>query len=372
MAVALGACLAAAPAPAQTLLSSPPHAELRLDGPVRVIGPSPLMLEEPLRGEYLLTAEKPGFVVQKARLRFPEGGGPARPAGSGPFSGVSGVIRTLALPGVGQMAAGERGHGWVMLLTEAGALGMVIKSDADARHALNDYNSAYDRLQAAAGTTVTAEEQTDLEIAVRRAQYLQDDARASRRRWLVFAGLTWGYSVLDQAFLRGGLDVRTHGFDTLRVTLQPVSRTQAVLRSALVPGAGQAYAGHRGRGAWLLLFTGGLTSVALAGEHHFDRTLSEQAEAQARYDALSARTSDVDRLNSARDALQQRYSDASSARRTRTLLWAAAGTAWVLNILDAMVMDIPGADGRTAALDREGMYAQVDPGSVRLGFRRGF
>ena len=369
----LGAGPALAQSNTQTLLSYPPRAELHLDGPVKVTGTSPLLIEEPLRGYYLLTATKPGFATQRARIYFPEGGGSARPAGGSTVSGVGGVVRTLLLPGAAQWASGERGHGLMLLASEAWALGWVIKSESDYRAGLSALEQAGARQAASGGTILDPEAQAQLQVDVQQAQDRVDDARAARKRWFLVAGAAWGYSVLDQLVLRGSLDVQPAGLDTLHIRMRYVSRSEAVLRSAVIPGSGQAYAGHHGRGGWFTLLGTAALSLALSGEQHLDRTLSEQAEAQVRYDALGAAGASQDRLNQARDDLERRYAEASNARRTRNLMWTTAALVWGLNVLDAALMDIPGEGGRLASAEpRQGLYAQFDPGSMRLGFRRGF
>jgi hypothetical protein len=369
----LWACTAFAQTTSQTLLSFPPRAELQLAGAVQVNGISPLLIEEPLRGDYVLTASKPGFVVQKTRLRFPEGGGPAQPTGSSPITGVGGAVRTMLLPGAGQWAAGEKGHGAALLLTEFVAVSMVVKSEHDVRKAQTAYDLATAQIQAGGSTVLSPADQVGLNVLQQHAANLHDDAGRARTRWLLMAGVAWGYSVLDQVALRGGLRVQPRGLDTLAVLMEPVSRGQAVLRSFLVPGAGQAYAGHRSRGTLLLMLSTGLTTFAMAGEHHYDRTLSEFHEAEMRYSELVSVGADVDRVNAASAAVQQRYGDATSARRTRNTFWALAVGAWGLNLLDAAMMDIPAPDNRHAGLNRaDGLYTHIDPGSVQLGFRRGF
>lgn len=367
------ASIAAAQNAPQTLVSIPPRAELRLDGPLRITGQSPLRLEEPLRGEFILTADRPGFVRQKARLFFPDNGGPGVPSGTTPVNSFGGLVRTLALPGVGQWAQGEHGQGAVLLGAEIAAVGMLLKSDADVREGLRGYDLAVDRLSRSDGTTLTATDQVNLRVAVAHFQDQADDAKAARKRWAIMAIGAWGYSVVDQAFLRGGLEVRSSGFDTLRIRMERVSRGQAVLRSLFVPGSGQGYAGHPGRSGWLLLGAATLSGFALSAEHHLDRTLSLDGEAQLRYNELRARTGDVNLLSSARDDLQGRYSDARSARRVRNVLWFSTAALWGLNVVDAAVMDIPEGDGRFSALPtRSGLFANVIPGDFRLGYRRGF
>ncbi len=357
----------------QTLLTVPGRGELRLDGPVRVAGMSPLRLEEPLRGNFILTANKPGYVEQQARLYFPDGGGPAELKGSSPVNSVGGVIRTLALPGVGQWTEGRRGQGLTLLGTEMFAVAMLLKSDGDLSHAERQVSIVTDELNSGDPATRSPQDQVNLIVSQQRWADEVTDARHARTRWAIMAAATWGYAVLDQAFLRGGLEVQPHGFDTLRVMLAPVSRFQAVARSLFIPGTGQAYAGHIGRGTLFLLGAAAATGAALAAEAHFDRTLSVQTEAQLRYDQLFAITGDVSQLSAARDAVQGAYGEARDARKLRNILWAGAGAVWALNVFDALAMDIPGeTGGLTAGLPSTGLYTSIHPGSFRLGIHRGF
>ncbi len=357
----------------QTLLSNPPQAELRLDGALRLSGQSPLHLDEPLRGEFVLTAEKPGFVRQKARLVFPDNGGPAVPSGASPVNSFGGLIRTLALPGIGQWSEGQQGQGAVLFGSEAMAVGLLLKSDADVRKGQSEYDLAVSRLSRD-NSSLSDEDQVRLAVAVLRGQDLVENARSSRKRWAYMAAAAWGYAVVDQAFLRGGLEVRADGLDTLRVRMQRVSRSEAVLRSVFVPGSGQGYAGHDGRSAWLLFGAVGLTAGSIAGEGHLDRTISEYDEALLRRSELDKhQTGDSPAKQSAADEVQRRYSEYRSARRVRNVLWASTAAVWLVNIVDAAVMDIPGENGGFSVVNRPtGMFANIHPGEFRLGYRRGF
>lgn len=358
----------------QTLLSNPPQAELRLDGALRLSGQSPLRLDEPLRGEFVLTAEKPGFVRQKARLVFPDNGGPAVPSGAGPVNGFGGLIRTLALPGIGQWSGGQPGQGAVLFASEALAVGMLLKSDADVRAGQSEYDLAVDRLGRGDGSSLSDEDQVRLAVAVARGQNLVDNARSSRKRWAYMAAAAWGYAVVDQAFLRGGLEVRADGLDTLRVRMQRVSRSEAVLRSVFVPGSGQGYAGHDGRSAWLLLGAAGFTAASITAEGHLDRSISEYNEALLRQSELGKhQAGDGPAKQSAADAVQGRYSEYRSSRRVRNVLWASTAALWLVNVVDAAVMEIPGEGGGFSVVSRPtGMFANIHPDEFRLGYRRGF
>lgn len=120
---------------------------------------------------------------------------------------------------------------------------------------------------------------------------------------------------------------------TINIPLTPKTRFKAGLRSLLVPGWGQRYAGSKTRGAFITI--GALASATVAGllYLHFDNERDTYYEVKHRYDT----TRDVAARQSMLSELYGAQKDAYDAERTKNVAVGILVGYWAYNVLDAMV-----------------------------------
>lgn len=122
---------------------------------------------------------------------------------------------------------------------------------------------------------------------------------------------------LNRAFLQAVLELREEEEQLRLETLQRTSRGPAMLRSALVPGWGQRYQGHKGRSLAVLAATAATAVWAVVADRSY-RTARDD------YDNAGP-GSDFDSL----------FDDYSSKSDTADLALGVFAAAWALNLLDA-------------------------------------
>ena len=65
--------------------------------------------------------------------------------------------------------------------------------------------------------------------------------------------------------------------------------------------------------------------------------------------------------------------DAVTEAKGYELTVGQSDAVWLVNVVDAAVMEIPGEGGGFSVVSRPtGMFANIHPGEFRLGYRRGF
>ena len=128
--------------------------------------------------------------------------------------------------------------------------------------------------------------------------------------------------------------------------LQQTSRSQAFLRSTVVPGWGQRYQGYRGRSYGMLVLAASSIGYAVVADRAF-RTASDDYKG-------AGEGADF-------DALFQEYNDKSN---TADLALGIVATAWALNIIDAAF------SGANLAGLQAGI--QSNPGSPTQGLQLAF
>ena len=159
------------------------------------------------------------------------------------------------------------------------------------------------------------------------------------------------------------------GRDTLRVSLTPLTRGRAVLRSAVVPGWGQRYLGRDREGS---LFFFGAAAVGAAAGYAHSRYASAMDDYEERRDAYAV-AEGVEEIRGAYLAMEDSYREVRDRRdRRNALLWTGA-VIWAAGVVDAL-LNPPSAAGALAGDPAEGgLDLSLAVGtSVRLAWRHSF
>jgi hypothetical protein len=225
------------------------------------------------------------------------------------------ILRSLNFPGIPDMTAKRHVRGLSMALAEVGALSMATRAHLR-------YRDRLDEPGAVAGLRAAEEHR-------------------NRNAWLAYGGAVWAMSAVDYWMLprftvTGATPTR------LSLGVPTLGRTKVVLRSFLVPGAGQEFSNHGGRGAlWMagVLATGaGYTAAAVAVQR-------KQADLAVNRLLLAGATDPNDQLRYARqvDLLRQ---DVRSAQDIRRGFGYGALVIYAANVLDALTLSLgPPASG---------------------------
>ena len=138
--------------------------------------------------------------------------------------------------------------------------------------------------------------------------------------------------------------VETHSgaIDTFRFELLPIAKSSALLRSAIIPGTGQIYSGHKIKGAGILL------GEAAAGylAYHFIRSHSsavdEYHEARRAYKAAVY----LEEMNSTRTEMDDKYDECAELKLVRNVILGFSAAIYLYNIVDiAFLTNYPQNNG---------------------------
>jgi len=120
---------------------------------------------------------------------------------------------------------------------------------------------------------------------------------------------------------------------TLRIQLKRKTRGKAFIRSFFIPGLGQFYAEHSGRGILFLLGEAGAIVGAGYFHHKYDLTKKHFWQAKSDYSAAVSQD-DMDRFF---NTMQTSYKRAPILRKKRNKLLGAAAGIWLVSVLDAVI-----------------------------------
>ena len=324
--LAIGASSLAAHASDAVMGSDPVGAFVRMQGVVSVAGMAPLPVGELPTGEYTFRAEGPGL-----------------PAVRGRFAVASGSLRRLAWtgptaflypPGLAHLERGER-RGWTFLASGLVGGGMYLRARSERSEAQDEIAAAEAAYASAVSLEGIRSARDELELATTR----RDDEEELSLLWAGFAGASWLGAAIETWLLTPEPHLRRYDTGDYSVRLPRAAGWKAAVRSALVPGAGQRYAG---RNTHATLFTAGVVlagGAAIVAQESFLDARREQALEQARYDRASTPAE--------LDAARARLSDAAEKADDRNALrWTFVGTAaaiYAWNVLDAWLSSGSGA-----------------------------
>jgi hypothetical protein len=180
-----------------TVVTTPPGAEVALKGEASVSGLSPVTFSYSLTGEYSLIVKKYGYENYKTRLVLD----PVHPqqisVELSPKTGFKAALRSMIIPGWGQMYEARKSRGYMFGVLFVGA-GLVL---IDNQNKFQDREDAYlarlAEYDGAVRSGASIDELTGYHAALVDAQRKAYDAEDNRR---VAAGVVagiWGLNVLD-------------------------------------------------------------------------------------------------------------------------------------------------------------------------------
>lgn len=320
---------------AETALSStPPGLRVSLSGPVSLSGSAPLPVDDLPAGRYVLLLSGAGYPIARGSFH-------REPGEAWRLSSYAGPGALLTPPGLTHLARGERTRGMILLGAGLASAGVAIVQQVQLDDAADDVRRAQRRYDDASGDTAVREARAALESAHDRA----DRAREVRSLWTAFAGAVWVGAAAEAWILTPAPDLARNG-DMWNVSTARRSGAAAALRSALVPGGGQRYAGRNGAaGRFAVGVTVAAAGALLAHESYLDKR-SELDEAQRRYDAATTEgeaTRWRDRVEDVKDA-------ADGRNRLRWVVAGAAGAIYVWNVIDAALSAGPAGEARAWSL----------------------
>lgn len=332
---------AGAEAEVLTLSAEAPLTYLSLDGPVSLAGMAPLPLAELPVGEYRLTAEAPGYLAARGRLRRAAGG----------LTGASwaGNWALLKPPGWVYLQREEE-RGWFWMGAAVTSLAMTGVLQAWVQDAEDDLTRA-EGIYAAATSELAIAAARD---GVRAAARERDDHREVRRLWIGYCAAVWLGAGLEASLLTPRPTLQHTGAGAYRLQAPTSGTLGTMLRSALVPGAGQRALGRERWGNFFLAGTALLTAATLAAHDALLEAQRDQARAQDRFAVTEAET-ELAAARAELEACAERVDD------RETLRWAflgAAASLYAWNVIDAWSGDHARKDSQLAwslAPTREGV-----------------
>jgi hypothetical protein len=167
-----------------TVLSRPPGASFRLQGPQTVAGRTPMTVARGLGGPFVVTGSAPGYETWRRKMTLTGSSPDTVWMTLSPKSAAMGAARSLVLPGWGQIYNERPGHAWAMGGLVVGAAAFV--GVAQLRYV--EREDIYDDL-IAEGSTNTA--------LVNRARESLEDASEVRDLALMALGGAWAVNVID-------------------------------------------------------------------------------------------------------------------------------------------------------------------------------
>ncbi len=311
----LGGPTLAQPAPARdaqptdiTILTSPADAHLTLKGRAEVAGTSPLDLPSTWAGRYSVTIDAFGHSTAQGILFIPPRGG--RPTALSEPPRLTGglLIRSLNFPGLPALSSQHTARGVAFLAAGTGGAAAMARDHFSYRNNLG-------------------EQDTD-------SQDRAADFHYARNRWAAYTGAVWGLSALDY-ILRPRMDLIEATPSRITLGAPRLRRGSVVVRSLLVPGAGQEFANRRGRAFfWLSAALASGAAYVIADEsHHRIATKVARAESLlvvAIPAETAARQADVSHFVSR----EQTSRDLTHGLRNATI------AIYVANVLDAVLLPL--------------------------------
>ena len=237
------------------------------------------------------------------------------------------VSRSAVLPGWGQWKLGHTdAGGWAFTLT-AGSLVYL-------GYAAYEYVSAKDELDTIESNLMNATSVSEIEQYgdLRSAQSLAVD---TQQQHLIEVGVFAGYIYVNnlvETWLWATPPKTTVDGNTVRISTPEKSNTRATFRSLFFPGLGQKYIGSATKG---YLFQ---TAFLAAGVGVIESRL-DYREAQDSYALWIAELEDAenaDDIEDIRQGAEEAWDNVLRKERHRNAWYIAAGSIWLLNVLDAM------------------------------------
>jgi len=184
------------PASGLIVNSNPPGATAILEGPVTLNGLTPVSFPSELQGKYKLTVKEKGYETYHQNLFLLPDKSVDLTLSLKPKTRFKASLRSLIIPGWGQMYSGQKTKGVFFTLLAAGATGFYFIAN-------DDYNSKYDDYRSTLsdynGATTVADKET---LYNRLAASKKDayDAEDTRQIAIGTVAAVWGLSLIDILF----------------------------------------------------------------------------------------------------------------------------------------------------------------------------
>ncbi len=315
-----------------TLLSSPPEARITLVGESRLMGPAPIEVPPAWKGRFKIRVEAEGCARSDGALLIPEGGGAPRQISDPPGWSPGLMIRSLNFPGIPDLSSDHRLRGTLLFAAATGA-------GAAALRAHRFYRRDIGRDDVHAGDRA-------------------EDYRIQRNRWTAYGAGVWALSAVDY-WMRPRVQVLRTTPDQVTLGTPAVTRGGVVIRSLLVPGAGQEFANQRFRGAFWLTATMAAGAGFVLAENAVDRHQSRARWARALVDSAGPSEFPA-RLRS----YEHELTSLESARDYQRGFRIAAVTMAAANFVDALFLPLSALGSPSAP--RVSLAMPVSPDAVTL------
>lgn len=280
------------------------------------------------RGQsYRLTVAFPGYETRNLDLHLKQDGSIST---SGLWFGYT--VRSLLVPGLGQMAMGSTARGtWAFLLGGGSA--------AYLTWAWYNYDQARDRYNATLKLVDSTTSQSDLEALDQQLLIEAQDTNVKHQRLQDVAVLSiheHANNVAEAFLMARPAKSRVEG-STVKLSVSKLTGTRAMMRSVLFPGLGQKYMGHPGWG-WFMQSCF-ITTTVLAIEWRYDTTV-----AQNRYENQLMRieqATTTDEIAAAQRAAAPLWNDYRDKERWRNAFYISMGAVWAWSVVDAAFISDP-------------------------------
>ena len=275
--------------------------------------------------------------VKKAKE--PKPARPPAPPGSIRHAG----LRSAALPGWGQIYSGHSLEGYVNIGAMVISAGMLGYSWMDYNTKLKDYEDL--------------EEDLDKE-EYKKAYNTANDAYKFRNAMIFTTALVWGFNIINASL--DEVIARSESESSTAINGKWV--LGAGWRSALLPGWGQLYAGHKTEGyisMGAVAVSGGMLAFSWMD---YNKKLKEYEDLEEGLD---------------KEEYKKKYDAANDAYKFRNTMIAVLATAYGFNILDALLDGVfynseegaSGLNGRTALSTGLRSAALPGWGQIRTGYK---
>lgn len=176
-----------------TVISLPPGTAITLEGEYELAGVTPVTFNQRLQGVYKLTAYREGYENYETKLMLSTDDPYQIDFEMVPKTRAKAAIRSLIIPGWGQMYGGQKFRG--ALYTSAAVLSLisVFVADQRFRDKRDEYNHAvsrYDQVR-------SIDEKRNLKPYLDSAQEDAYDAETARQVTIGIAAFVWAFNVID-------------------------------------------------------------------------------------------------------------------------------------------------------------------------------
>ncbi len=176
--------------------TNPSGARVILDGDVTIDGLSPIGFPAELQGKYKMTIREDGFETFRKTLFLSPDNPMDLSFSLNSKTRFKATIRSLIIPGWGQMYSGRTGKGLIFTILAAGATGYYFMTDNDFSEKLDDY----DRVNFQYNHATTETEKTSLYSLLGKTK--QEAYDAENKRAIAIGGMIgiWGINLIDALF----------------------------------------------------------------------------------------------------------------------------------------------------------------------------